>query len=352
MRKNIIYAMLLGALMALVISPLVPAAATQELSLAEALALGLEANYGIKKAWLTWENARLNYERNKVTSTLAGSRHTQLQLELNLLQAEDNYRRTKNQALLQIARKYLEVLQTEQEITWRQKRLAWETLTLEQLKQRVAQGYETRLALMRQENEYHRARLELKKAEDSYEQLRRQLAKEIGWPPDGPVFRLQPVETALTWELSETDCQNRARASSLSLRAVTLEVELAQIALERAQLGSVPAVELQELKNNLQLALLRQEETAWELENSVRQQYAALKQLTEDLALNRVHLAAVRANFEKVQKQYEVGLLKEVDRLAAEAELLQAEYQMFSAVTNYQLKKWEFQQMLGLDLEV
>jgi len=25
---------------------------------------------------------------------------------------------------------------------------------------------------------------------------------------------------------------------------------------------------------------------------------------------------------------------------------------MFSAVTNYQLKKWEFQQMLGLDLEV
>ena len=62
--------------------------------------------------------------------------------------------------------------------------------------------------------------------------------------------------------------------------------------------------------------------------------------------------SGTEANFEKVQKQYEVGLLKEVDRLAAEAELLQAEYQMFNAITNYQLKKWEFQQLLGMDLEV
>ncbi|NLM37893.1 MAG: TolC family protein [Firmicutes bacterium] len=356
MRKNIIYALLLGVLMALaalVNSPAVPAAeAEKELKLAEALAQGLEANYGIKKAWLSWENARLNYERNKAASMLAGSRYTQLQLELNLVQAEDNYRRTKNQALLQIARKYLEVLQSEQEIAWRQRQLASEARTLEQMEQQVAQGYETRLALMRQENDYHRTRLDLKKAEDNYAQLRRELAKEIGWPPDGPVFRLRPVETALTWEVSETECQSRARENSLSRRAAALEVELARIALERAELGLVPPVELQELQNNLELALLRQEETDMELENSVRQQYAALKQLAEDLTLNRVHLAAVRANFEKIQKQYDVGLLKEVDRLAAEAELLQAEYQMFSAVTNYQLKKWEFQQLLGMDPEV
>ena len=32
--------------------------------------------------------------------------------------------------------------------------------------------------------------------------------------------------------------------------------------------------------------------------------------------------------------------MKEVDRLAAEAELLQAEFQMYSAVTSFQLKKW------------
>ena len=351
MRKNIIYAMLLWTLLALVIPPVVSAAAP-ELSLAEALALGMEANYGIKKARLTWENARLHYERNKAASTLAGSRYTQLQLELNLLQAEDNYRRTKDQAMLQIARKYLEVLQTEQEINWRQKQLEWEAMTLDLMAKQVAQGYETRLALMRQENEYHRARLELKRLEDSYDQLRRELAKEIGWQPTRPALSLKPVETALTWELSETDCQNRARANSLALRALILEVELAQIALERARLGPVLAVELQELKNNLQLTLFRQEEAEWELENSVRQQYAALMQLAENLTLNQVHVATVRANFEKVQKQYEVGLLKEVDRLAAEAELLQAEYQMFNAVTNFQLKKWEFQQMLGLDLEV
>ena len=64
MRKNITFTMLFWALLALVISPVLSAAAP-ELSLAEALALGLEANFGIKKAWLTWENAKLNYERGK-----------------------------------------------------------------------------------------------------------------------------------------------------------------------------------------------------------------------------------------------------------------------------------------------
>lgn len=352
MRKNIIYAMFLWVLLALVISPALPAATAQELSLAEALALGLEANYGIKKAQLTWENARLSYERNKAPSTLAGSRHTQLQQELTLMQAEENYQRTKDQAMLLIARKYLEVLQTEQEREWRRKRLEWEALTLNLMEQQVAQGYETRLALMKQENEYYQARLELKKLEDSSDQLRRELAKEIGWRLDGAALSLKPVEMTLRWEVSESECQNRARANNLALRALKLEVEMAQIALERARLGPVLPVEIQELKNNLQLTLLRQKEAEWELESSVRQQYAALKQLEENLALNQVHLAAVRANFEKVQKQYEVGLLKEVDRLAAEAELLQAEYQMFNAITNYQLKKWEFQQLLGMDLEV
>ncbi|NLW58825.1 MAG: TolC family protein [Firmicutes bacterium] len=350
MRKNITFTMLFWALLALVISPVLSAAAP-ELSLAEALALGLEANFGIKKAWLTWENARLNYERGKAASLLAGSRHAQLQQELNLVQAEANYRQTKDQALLQIARKYLEMLQAGQERDWRRKRLEREALTLQLMEQQVAQGYETRLALMKQENEYHQASLELKKVEDSYDQLRRELALAIGWSPDA-VFSLQPVETTLTWELTETECQHRARENSLTLRARKLEVELAQIALERAKLGPALAVEIQELENNLQLALLRQEEALWELESSVRQLYAAIKQLAVNLALNQVHLAAVRANFEKLQKQYEVGLLKEVDRLAAEAELLQAEFQMYSAVTSFQLKKWEFQQMLGLDLEV
>ena len=181
-------------------------------------------------------------------------------------------------------------------------------------------------------------RLELKKIEDHYEQLRRELVKEIGRFPDESALSLKPVETALTWEVSEAECQNRARANSLALQALELEVELAQIALERARLGPVLPVEIQELKNNLQLTKVRLEEAEWELESSVRQQYAALRQQAENLALNQVHLAAVRANFEKVQKQYEVGLLKEVDRLAAEAELLQAEYQMISAITNYQLK--------------
>jgi len=352
LRKKVLYGFLCWLLIGLLLTPALPAAEYEELSLTQALAMGVEANFAIKRAKLTWENARLNYEKNKAVQPLSGSRSSELQLELNLLQAEERYRQTKGQALLAIARQYLEVLKTEQERAWRRKQLEWEEMTLRLLEQQVAQGYETRLALIRQENKYHNARQELKTLEDKYDQLARELAVAIGWPAETSVLRLKPVNTVLTWELSEDDCLDLARANSLSLRSVMLEVDLARLALDRAQIGTALPVELQELENNLALANLRREEAQWELDNSVRQQYRALTQQAENLALNEIHLATVRENFAKVQQQLKAGLLKEVDRLAAEAELLQAEFQMLTAVTNYRIKKWEFQQLLGLDLEV
>jgi len=352
LRKKALYGFFGWLLVGLLFTPVVPAAADTGLSLEQALAMGLEANYSIKKAKLTWENARLNYEKNKASQPLTGSRSSELQLELNLLQAEENYRQTKNQALLSIAKQYLEVLKTEQEKTWRQKQLESEELALRLVEQQVTQGYATHLALIQQENKYHKARQELKTAEDNYDLLLQELMVAIGWPAERSIPRLQPVNTALTWKLSEEECLNLALANSRSLQAAELEVELARLALDRARLGTALPVELQELENNLALATLRWEEARWQLENSVHQQYRALSRLAENLALNENNLTTVRANFAKIQQQQKAGLLKEADRLAAEAELLQAEYQMLTVVTNYQSKKWEFQQLLGLDLEV
>ena len=339
-------------LLALLIVPVIPAAGGRDLSLPDALELGAEASFEIKKAKLSWENARLNYEKNKATNLLSSSRYSELQLELNLLKAEENYQRTRDQALLGIARGYLELSKTEQERAWRRKQVEWEEMSLNTLQKQVEQGYETRAALMRQENEYHSQRLTLKTVDNNYAQLLRELAMEIGWTAVPSTLELKPVNTTLNWNLSEEECLNLAQQNSLTLRVCALEVELAQVAKTRAEIDAVLAVERQELDNDLQLALLRQQEASWELENSVREQYTALTQLAENLALNQDHLATARANFQKVQQQQEVGLLKNIDRLAAEAELLQAEYQMLTAVTNYQLKKWEFQQLLGLDLEV
>lgn len=352
MRKKALFGFFCWLLVGLFLTPVAPATEAPELSLEQAMAMGLEANFAIKRAKLTWENARLNYEKNKASQPLTGSRSSELQLELNLLQAEENYRKTKDQALLSIARQYLELLKTEQERTWRRKELEGEELSLRLLERQVTQGYATHLALIQQENKYHKARQELKTLEDNYDLLRQTFMVAIGWPAEKPVPRLKPVKTALTWEIKEEDCLKLALANSRSLQSAKLEVDLARLALERARLGPALPVELQELENNLAVATLRWEEARWELENSVHQQYRALSQLAESLAINEKHLATVRENFAKVQQQQKAGLLKEVDRLAAEAELLQAEYQMLTAVTNYQLKKWEFQQLLGLDLEV
>lgn len=353
LRKKLWCGICFLALAALVFVPMAPAAEVRELSLGEALALGLESNFAIKKAKFNWENASITYEKSKAANLLTASRVNELQLELNLLQAEANFLQTKDQALLTIVRQYLEVLKTRQERAWKRKKVEWAATTLEQMQKQVDQGYETRLTLMRQENEYHSTRLELKTLEDNYEQLGRELMVAIGQPMVGLAdLALKPVSISLTWELNEEECQALARNHSRALQSITLEEEIARITLEKAIIDSVLPVEVQELENKLTLTTIRRQEAAWELENSVRKQYAALKQLTEEIALNEVHLVTVRENFQKIKQQQKVGLLKPVDYLAAEAELLQAEYQMQAAVGNFQLRKGEFQQLLGMDLEV
>ena len=66
-----------------------------ELSLKEARRWVWRRISGLKRRGLLGKT-KLNYERNKIASQLAGSRYTLIQMELNLLQAEDNYRRTKD----------------------------------------------------------------------------------------------------------------------------------------------------------------------------------------------------------------------------------------------------------------
>lgn len=353
MRKKLWGWFFLLALVTLVFVPMASSAGVRELSLGEALTFALESNFTIKKAKFNWENARINYEKSKVDNMLTASRVNELQLALDLLQAEANYRQTKEQALLTIARQYLEMIKIQQERVWKRKHVEWVAMTLAQMQKQVNQGYETRLALMRKENEYHSARLELKTLEDNYEQLGRELMMAIGQPLEGlATLVLKPVNTSLDWELTEEECQVLARRHSLALQSIALEEEIARLTLEKAIVDALLPVEVQALKNKLTLTTIRHQEAVWELENSVRKQYAALRQLAEEIALNEVHLVTVRDNFQKIEQQQKVGLLKPVDYLAAETELRQAEYRMQAAVGNFHLKKGEFLQLLGMDLEV
>jgi outer membrane protein TolC len=227
-----------------------------------------------------------------------------------------------------------------------------EEKSLRDLEIQVEKGYKTRLELLQQENKYHITLLALKKIEDNYQQLTRDFETKIGLEPGELGIELKDIATPTPWSLNEEEAIVLALKNSLTLQALTLETELAKIDLERAKIGPLLALEQKKLENNLELALLNQEQSRAEVKRVVGNQYASLRQVEEELALNRTHLEIVKKNYQLVQQLQAADLISLLDQISAEVELLQAEYQMRVAITGFYLEKWKLQQLIGLELEV
>jgi len=322
------------------------------LSLEEALTMGIQSTYEIKMAKLRLDNASFDYEQNKALNMLTTSKYSELQLELKLIQAEANYRQTKDKVLFEIAQKYVEMFKVEQEKRLKSKQVEIEEKSLRDLEIQVEKGYKTRLELLQQENKYHITLLALKKIEDNYQQLTRDFETKIGLEPGELGIELKDIATPTSWSLNEEEAIVLALKNSLTLQALTLETELAKIDLERAKIGPLLALEQKKLENNLELALLNQEQSRAEVKRVVGNQYASLRQVEEELALNRTHLEIVKKNYQLVQQLQAADLISLLDQISAEVELLQAEYQMRVAITGFYLEKWKLQQLIGLELEV
>lgn len=333
------------------LTQVIGSAGTDQLTLEQALTLGEQANYELKMAKLRLDNARLDYERNKADNLFSVSKYADLQVQRDLIEARSGYEQTRNQVLLEIAQTYLEIGKAKREQMLRRKEVAYEEQLLQELEAQVQLGYKTRTELLKQENEYHSAHLALRKTEDQYTQLIRNFEAQIGFAPGNLQANLEESAAPTGWSLSLEESRALARKNSLTLQSLALGVELAKIDRERGKIGPLSAWETNKLENSLELAILTKERSQADLDTSVVKQYAAVRQKEEELEINRTHLVTVKTNYEKIQQQQAVGLLSRLDAIAAEVELLQAEYQSLVTVSGFFLEKWKLQQLLGLELE-
>ena len=83
------------------------AAETKEMNLSQAINLALENNLNLKIANLDLKNAQIDYQKTKANNLLTESRYIELQGDLGLLQAEDNYTQTRNEVIIDVVQKYL-----------------------------------------------------------------------------------------------------------------------------------------------------------------------------------------------------------------------------------------------------
>ena len=352
MIKNITKGIILFLILFFIASGGLFAEETKEMNLSQAINLALENNLNLKIANLDLENAQIDYQKTKANNLLTESRYIELQGDLGLLQAEDNYTQTRNEVIIDVVQKYLQLNQAKKNITAKSKEAELEKNLLEEVKAQVKAGHKGNLDLLRQENRYHNAVFDLEKASDDYHQSFREFKLELGLNnQEGEGFNLVEVDYPIVWQIDEEEALKKAIENSFILELRERQIELAKVDLERAEVAASPELDLQKIRNNIELANLNFNKTQKELANSIRKQFYAYKQSINSLDLSRQNLNQAQENNSIIIDQVKAGLKTKNDLLSAEISLLQAEYNLNSAILNYYTAKLTMQKLIGQKIE-
>lgn len=324
----------------------------KEIDLSLAVNLALTNNLNLKIANLDLENAQIDYEKTKASNLLTKSRYIQLQGDLGLLQVKDNYTQTRNQVIIDVVQKYLQLNQAKKNISVTSKKVELEKKLLEEIKAQVQSGYIGNLDLLQQENKYQNAVFNLEKANDDYYQSFREFKLELGLVNQGEEeFILSVIDFPKAWEISEEEALKKARENSFALELSKRQIELGEVDLERAKVVASPKLDLQKLKNNVALANLNYDKTQKELNNSISKQFYVYKQAINNLNLSKQNLNQAQENNSIIIEQVNAGFKTKSDLLSAEITLLQAGYDLESTILNYYISKLTLQQLMRQKIE-
>lgn len=352
MIKNIAKGTILFLIIFSVFSGELFTAETKEINLGRAINLALDNNLNLKIANLNLENAQIDYEKTKANNLLTESRYIELQGDLGLLQAKDNYNQTGNDVIIDVIQKYLQLNQAKKNIITKSKEVELEKNLLEEVRAQAKAGHRGNLDLLQQENSYNNAVFNLEKANDDYHQSFREFKLELGLnDQEGEEFILVEVEYPKVWRIDEEEALKKATENSFILELRKRQIELDKIDLERAEVAASPELDLRKLKNNIELSDLNFSKTQKELSNSIKKQFYAYKQSINSLDLSQQNLNQARENNSILVEQVKAGLKTKNNLLSAEISLLQAEYSLNSAILNYYTAKLTLQKLIGQKIE-
>ncbi|NLJ84604.1 MAG: TolC family protein, partial [Halanaerobiaceae bacterium] len=140
------------------------------IGLDEIVALALEKNADLKLAEINLEDAKIEYRKEQLNNLLTNSRLVELQSELYLVQAEENYKNIKKSVILDIINNYLRLISLNQQIETAEKEVELERNRVEEVEAQVKLGYKSSLDLFTQETSYQAAVNDLEKIKWDLEQ--------------------------------------------------------------------------------------------------------------------------------------------------------------------------------------
>lgn len=349
MRKKKILRVSLLMFLLISISWSVFAAEVINIDLKTAINTVLERDLDFKIATITYDKARLDYEKKKANYLLQQSRYNELEMESSLDSAENTYLNSKFQIVNNIISEYSNLWLSNLDLEIKNKNMNLETRRLEEAKAQYEIGDIGSIDLLDQENSYKDVRYSLENARDDYQYSITEFKTDLQLG-DAEV-ELSGLKYTKDWQITENEAIDIAMENSVEIRQKGDQLELARIDLERAE---VSAAELdKKIKaKNVQIAELELEKEKKKVESSTQEAHYQFRQSIKKIDLNTERLTGAEEKFKLRKEQYQVGLVTSIEVLEYEINMLQARYNYLSVLADYYQKEQALRQQMGLEAGV
>ncbi len=321
------------------------------LSLGEVIELADENDVDLKISVLELDNARLNYEMSRAQNLRTESRYQELSAELAYNQAQEENRQTRTGIYIGLIRDYHNIVEINQELEIAVKERDLARKRLEDKELEVEQGLSSRINLLQQQIAYNNTEFDLISLEADLEQAERQFKSrlDLDYLPE-LTSRIQPVGSLDLGAREEIVA--KTLDESFQLEAARINRELSEIDLRRAEAVQTPELELQEHKNQRELADLEIIQVEESVEEDALEQYHQVEQSYRQIELAVDNLEQASEHRRITREQREAGLVSASALEEAELEHLQAELNLDLSRFAYLINYFDLQNMIGVELEV
>jgi outer membrane protein TolC len=320
-----------------------------ELSVAEAVSLGLENHVNHTIALINYENAKIDNMLERVYGI--DTPYDQKKLEQKEKQTENNYLTARNQVIQELVSDYFDLKQLQRQVTILEGNLEIAARNLEITRQKVAIGEETPQAQIRLENSYTSAVLSLQNAKLNLETELNLFLHKLGLPA-GTLLSLTDEPVIVSMELTLEEALKLGEANSFSIWNSRTSMEIAKMDLENLRIQDVAALTLQKAENDFRVSELKAAENELSIRNSLTSGYYNLKDLAARLEIAKSSLALARNDFDMAKKQYEAGLRTSLDWMKAQNTILSAEKDWYDALYRYNNSRISYFMSLGLPVDL
>lgn len=320
------------------------------LTLHEALNITLEENLGIKIAEVVLENAKLDYQKTLANNLIHESISAQIEAEIGLLNATEQYQESKEQVVNNLLVSYFDLLMLKVDLQIQEKQVELSKRLLKELEDQVLAGYKGQLELSEKSYDYKKQVFAYQRGVANYRQLCSELCLQLEL--EETELDLVQLETPELWQITEEELWKTVQKENLKIKISELKIQLNEYYQLNTETVETPDLELKKTRNNLKLANLDYANTLDNLKLTTMKLYDNYQQTLLDLELSELNLETAEQNLKIMEAQFAAGLKTTNDLWQAEIEFLESKSNYQSMITDFYTSQVKLQQRMGWESEV